>query len=341
MKALAEGTVRFGILGAGMIANIHAQAIRTLPDAYLAGVADVNTAGAEAFAGRYGIAAYPDYEAMLADDAIDVICICTPSGFHAQQALQAIRCGKHVVLEKPMALTEEDADHIMEAEQRSGVRVTVVSQLRFSEDVQMLKELVQKNAFGRQVFCNLFMKYWRDPFYYASSGWKGTLALDGGGALMNQGIHGIDLLLHVVGNAAVLKGRKKTISHSIEVEDTAAALLEFDSGALGVIEASTCTAPGFERRLEIHGDRGYAVLVEDRLAELMLDGQQLRNDASDSGRADRRYINTASDPGKLDCTLHARQMQNMVRAIRGTEPLRVSTADGRRAVELIRQICSE
>ena len=339
MEALTTEPIRFGILGAGMIAAIHAQALSTLPDARLAGVTDVNTAGAQAFAARYGIAAYPSYEAMLADDAIDAICICTPSGFHAQQALQAIRCGKHVVLEKPMALTEEDAERIMEAERCSGVLVTVVSQLRFSEDVQTLRELVQKNAFGQQVFCNLFMKYWRDPAYYAASGWKGTLALDGGGALMNQGIHGIDLLLHIVGSATVLKGCKKTLCHRIEVEDTAAALLEFDSGALGVIEASTCTAPGFERRLEIHGDRGYAVLVEDRLAELMLDGRLLRGQAC--SRDEQRYINTASDPGKLDCTLHARQLQNMVRAIRGTEPLQVGTADGRRAVELIRQICNE
>ncbi len=339
MEALSPEKIRFGILGAGLIANIHAQAIRTLPEARLAGVADVSAAGAQTFAAQYGITAYPDYEAMLADSAIDVICICTPSGFHTRQTLQAIRCGKHVVLEKPMALTEEDADRIIEAEQRSGVLVTVVSQLRFSEDVQTLRELVQKNAFGRQIFCNLYMKYWRDPSYYASSSWKGTLALDGGGALMNQGIHGIDLLLHIAGSAAVLKGCKKTLSHRIEVEDTAAALLEFESGALGVIEASTCTAPGFERRLEIHGDRGYAVLVEDRLAELMLDGQQLRSQAC--GSDGRRYINTASDPGKLDCTLHARQLQNMVRAIRGAEPLRVGTADGRRAVELIRQICRE
>ncbi len=339
MEALTTEPIRFGILGAGMIANIHAQALATLPDARLVGVADVNAVGAEAFAGRYGITAYPDYEAMLADDAVKVICICTPSGFHAQQTLQAIRCGKHVVLEKPMALTEADADLIMEAEQRSGVLVTVVSQLRFSEDVQMLKDLVQKNAFGRQVFCNLFMKYWRAPSYYASSGWKGTLALDGGGALMNQGIHGIDLLLHLVGDAVVLKGCKKTLCHSIEVEDTAAALLEFDSGALGVIEASTCTTPGFERRLEIHGDRGYAVMVEDRLAELMLDGKLLWSE--DCRSNDRRYINTASDPGKLNCTLHARQLQNMVRAIRGTEPLQVGTADGRRAVELILDICRQ
>ena len=330
---------RFGVLGCGMIAGIHAAAIHEIENATLAGVADNFPAAAEKFAEKHACRAYPTYADMLADGEIDAVCICTPSGFHAENAIAALEAGKHVVLEKPMALTEEDADRIMEAERHSDVLVTVVSQLRFSEDVQTLRELVQKNAFGQQVFCNLFMKYWRDPAYYAASGWKGTLALDGGGALMNQGIHGIDLLLHIVGSATVLKGRKKTLCHRIEVEDTAAALLEFDSGALGVIEASTCTAPGFERRLEIHGDRGYAILVEDRLAELMLDGRLLRGQAC--SRDEQRYINTASDPGKLDCTLHARQLQNMVRAIRGTEPLQVGTADGRRAVALIQDICRE
>ena len=339
MKTMIPEKLRFGILGAGMIANIHAQAIRTLPGAQLAGVADAHTAAAAAFAGRYGITTYPDYETMLADDTVDVICICTPSGLHAQQALQAIRHRRHVVLEKPMALTTEDADRIAGAARSAGVLVTVISQLRFSEDVRTLKQLVEQNAFGRPVFCNLFMKYWRDPAYYAASSWKGTFALDGGGALMNQGIHGIDLLLHIAGSAAVLQGCKRTLSHKIEVEDTAAALLEFENGALGVIEASTCTAPGFERRIEIHGDRGCAVLVEDRLAELTLDGEVLRDESRRSD--ERRHINTASDPGKLDCSLHARQLQNMMNAIRGSEPLAVGCADGRRAVALIQDICRE
>ena len=267
---------------------------------------------------------------MLDDPGIDVVCICTPSGFHAANAIEALEKGKHVVLEKPMALTTEDADRIIDTCERTGKLLTVISQLRFSEDVVKVKELIRDGAFGRITLCSLRMKYYRSREYYSSS-WKGTKNLDGGGALMNQGIHGIDLLQYIVGGVKTVEGRIATLSHSIEVEDTAVATFELESGALGVIEASTCAYPGFERRLEIHGDRGYVMLKENGIERMMINGEEIDVEIN-AGHG------TASDPTRLDHTLHARQLANLVSAINGEGKLISDCRAGKQALDVIERI---
>ena len=321
---------RFGILGCGMIANLHASAINSLPDATLAGVADSRAESAASFADRYGVKAYESYGSMLDDPEIDVVCVCTPSGFHAENAIAALEKGKHVVLEKPMAITVADADSIVETCEKTGRMLTVISQLRFSQDVAKVKKLVSEGAFGRITLCSLRMKYYRSREYYSAS-WKGTKRLDGGGALMNQGVHGVDLLQYVVGGIKGVEGRIATLSHSIEVEDTAVATLEFENGALGVIEASTCAHPGFERVIEIHGDRGYVKLVENSIERLILNGENVAVAKSDS-------VGTANDPTQLDFKMHAVQIGELVSAIKGEGKLTVDCREGKKAVEIIEKI---
>ena len=325
--------IRFGILGCGMIAQIHADALKNIEDAKLAGVTDIYMESAKAFAQKNAVTVYESYEAMLEDGNIDAICICTPSGLHAEAAIKALEAGKHVVLEKPMALTVEDADAVNEAVKKSGCLLTVISQLRFSKDVQRIKTLVEAGAFGKLAFCDLYMKYWRDPSYYASSTWKGTFKFDGGGALMNQGIHGVDLLLYIAGNAAVSKGKVRTISHDIEVEDVAAAVLEFDNGALGVIEASTCAHQGFYRKIEIIGDQGYAILREDTIEELVIDGKDLKESSDSAG-----VSGSHRDAAAIQSDMHGLQIRNLIRAIYGKEHLLIDAMEGRKAVKLIRDI---
>lgn len=329
---MKNSKICFGILGCGMIAGVHANAILGIPEAELVGVADARAESAERFAAAHGVSYYQTYEQMLSDPDLDVICICTPSGFHAQNALAALEHGKHVVLEKPMALSVESADEIVAACNRTGKLLTVISQLRFSEDVRKVKQLLKENAFGKISLCSLYMKYYRSEEYYASSPWKGTRAHDGGGALMNQGIHGVDLLEYIVGPVKEVTGKVKTLSHKIEVEDTAVAMLEFENGALGVIEASTCAYPGFERRLEIHGDRGYVLLKNNQIKEMTVNGEKVLIDAPVS------HMNTASDPTNLSCEMHRRQIQNLLAAIRGEEPLVVDASEGRKAIRLIETI---
>ena len=194
---MTDKKLRFGILGCGMIAKFHADAITSLENAILFGAADNNPATAQKYAAKYGIKAYGDYDQMLNDPQIDAVCICTPSGFHAENALKALKAGKNVVLEKPMALNTADADKIIATCTETGKKLTVICQLRFSEDILRVKKLISEDAFGKIVMCNLSMKYWREEEYYSQSAWKGTKKFDGGGALMNQGIHGIDLLLYI------------------------------------------------------------------------------------------------------------------------------------------------
>jgi len=328
-----EKQYRFGIIGSGMISNIHAIAIQSLPQGELAGVTDYSPERAVAFAGKYGIRAYESVEQMLADENIDIVCICTPSGFHAEQTLAALKAGKHVVLEKPMALTTESAAELVKACEVYGRMVTVISQFRFTPALEYTKQLLEEGAFGRVVMCSLYMKYWRDPEYYSASPWKGTKRFDGGGALMNQGIHGVDLLQYLMGDAKVLQGRAKTLVHDVEVEDTAAALLEFESGALGVIEATTSCYPGFDRRLEIRGDRGYLTLQEDTILELMIHGKQV-----ELPKRENSVVSTAADPSKLDYRMHARQLQNLLDAIDGKAALLIDAREGYRAVRLVEDV---
>lgn len=329
---MSKEVLSFGILGCGMIADIHADAIKTLSGARLTGAADKNAEGAADFAKRHNIKACKSFEEMLSSKDTDAVCICTPSGFHAKNAVKALNAGKHVVLEKPMALSSEQAHEIIAACKQSGKLLTVISQLRFSEDVQKIKRLLSEGAFGKLSMCNLYMKYWRDPSYYSSSPWKGTVRFDGGGALMNQGIHGIDLMLYIMGEAKVLGAECKTSFHNIEVEDTAVALLEFENGAVGTLQASTCTYPGFERRIELLGSNGCAVLNENRIEKLIIGDKTLINSDSLPKKG------SVSNPADMSSEGHARQIANFINAVSGKEELLIDAREGQRAVKLIEQI---
>lgn len=323
--------LRFGLLGSGLAAGFHAEALETMKDATLAGVADRDHGRAVLFAEKHGTKSYSSLETMLKDDEIDVVCICTPSGFHADQAIEVLKSGKHVVLEKPMALTVEDADRIIEAAESSDKLLSVVFQNRFVPDVQRAKEIVDSGALGKLVFCDLSMKYWRDPDYYASSDWRGTFKYDGGGALINQGIHGVDMLLYIAGDAKVRFAEVKTSYHSIETEDTAVAVLDFDNGATGTLHASTCAYPGFNRRIEIIGTKGCIIMSEGHIERLVIDGDTLIDGAVEKRGA-------SGDHTVMDTSYHAIQLQNVVNAVEKGERLFIDGKEGRRALKLIRDV---
>lgn len=337
-KSKAEdGTVlkmlRFGILGSGNAAGFHANALASVKNAVLTGIADRDYGRAVAFAEKYGAKSYSSLEAMLKDDEIDVVCICTPSGFHADQAIEVLRSGKHVVLEKPMALTVEDADMVIAEVERSDKLLTVVFQNRFVPDVQKAKETVESGALGKLIFCDLSMKYWRDPDYYASSDWRGTFKYDGGGALINQGIHGVDMLLYIVGDAKVRFAEVKTSFHNIETEDTAVAVLDFENGATGTLHASTCAYPGFNRRIEIIGTKGCIIMSEGHIEKMVIDGKVIIDEAVEKRGA-------SGDHTIMDTTFHAMQLQNLVDAAEGMTPLFIDGREGRRALKLIKDVYS-
>ena len=324
-------TYNFAILGCGVISNTHVKAIKSISNAQLLGVADVNYERAKSFADENQIKAYANYEEMLADKSIDIVCICTPSGHHAPNAIQALKSGKHVVVEKPMALNTQSANEITTVANEVGKKVTVISQFRYSEDLIKIRQYVQEGRLGKISLCSLTMKYYRAPEYYSSSSWRGTLKFDGGGALINQGIHGVDMLDYLVGPIVDVDGRIATIFHNIEGEDTAVATFKTESGALGVIQASTCAYPGFDRRIEIHGDKGYAVLRENKLEKLVLDREEVNIDK-------KEFVSTASDNTVMDYSMHKAQITNFLNSLDGKEKLLMDGEEGKRALTIIENI---
>ena len=324
--------VTFGIIGCGAIADFHAKALNSISDARLIGAFDQSEQSAKGFCAKYGIRQYASYQEMLSDSLIDAVCICTPSGFHSENAIIALENKKHVVLEKPMAFTVEEASKIKKAADKSGRLLTVISQLRFSEDILYVKKLISENALGKLVFCDLYMKYWRSPEYFSSSTWRGTLKFDGGGALMNQGIHGVDLLLYLAGEATVKSALMKTVYHNIEVEDAIISMLQFDNGALGTIEASTCCNPGFERTIEITGTEGSVILKENAIESLIIKGETIIN------RNELSIAHTSSDPTNMSCDQHRKQLENFINGIYQKEAIFVDYQEGLKAISLIEQI---
>ena len=322
--------IKFGILGCGMIAGVHADAISRIENAELVGVADSNYDFAINFAKKLNVKAFNGYEDMLSSD-IDAVCICTPSCFHAQNAIYALDSGKHVVVEKPMALSSKDADLVIEKAKEKNRLVTVISQLRFSDDIVNVKKHIENGDFGTITLAELDMKYYRSPEYYSSSPWKGTLKFDGGGALMNQGIHGVDLLQYVMGGVKKVVGATKTLVHNVEVEDTAVAIVEFNNGALGTIVASSCAYPGFERKIKIQGSKGYVILSENKIEKIMIDGVESENIGGDKSV-------TSHDASKLSSDYHYLQLKNFLCAINNEEKLFIDATEGKKAVEIIEKI---
>ncbi len=324
----------FGIIGCGFISAHHALAIQHTDDAYLVGATDVHEENAEAFCAKYGGTHFRSTAEMLASDKVDIVCICTPSGFHAQNALEVIRAGKHVLVEKPLALNVEDCDLLIEEAKKYNVKASVVSQCRFHNTSRTLKSLVADNRLGKIVTADLTMKYYRSPEYYTEKPWRGTWKHDGGGALMNQGIHGIDILLSVMGKVNSVHGLARTLARNIETEDTAAAVVEYANGALGLIQGTTSVYPGYPRNFVVSGTKGTVGIEENSFSEWNIEGESIPAEitigaAKNSGAASATNINYIE---------HVPQILDIIEAVRNNTPLTSSFEDGRNAIRLITSI---
>jgi UDP-N-acetyl-2-amino-2-deoxyglucuronate dehydrogenase len=333
----------FGIVGTGVIAAIHANAIAMLPetgraDARLVAVTDVARDAATAFAAERGCAAESDLDAMLARRDVEVVCVCVPSGLHAAIGIQAAKAGKHLVVEKPIDVSLDAADRLIEAARTAGVALTVISQHRFDPGLVELKHLLDDRALGRLVLGEASTKWYRTQAYYDSAAWRGTWTMDGG-SLMNQGIHYVDLLRWCLGPAAEITAICATQAHQIEVEDTSLAIARFASGAVGTILSSTAAPPGFPQRLEITGTAGTVTVEDGRIVRRALaadpdpkapEGRQ--SPAAVDVDADR---SAAADPAALEAASHAAQLADLLDAVdTGREPA-VSGADGRAALQIV------
>lgn len=321
-----------------MIADFHAQAIAATQGGRLVGVATRNADNARAFAAKHGAAfATTSVEELVARPEVHVVCITTPSGAHLEPALAAVRAGKHVVIEKPIEITTERADLLLRKAEKAGVQIAPIFQARFGEGARRLKAALVAGRFGRLVLCSAYVKWHRPDSYY--TGWKGTLALDGGGALMNQAIHAIDLLQWFAGMPSeVFCWKTRRVYARIEAEDTAVASLRFPDGALGSIEACTAAWPGWQRRVEILGERGSAMLEDDRLSKWEFRDSRPEDEAIRTAGVDPEMVSGATAPNAITHHGHRRQMQDLIDALRSGRPVAVDGREARKAVALIRAL---
>jgi predicted dehydrogenase len=331
-------SIGFGIVGVGMIADYHAQAIRDAHGARLVGVAARSEEKTRAFAGKHRVPfSTTRIEELVTRPDIDVICVTTPSGAHRDVALAAIRAGKHVIIEKPLEITVERADDILRAADAAGVRVAPIFQARFGEGARAVKAALDAGRFGRLVLCSAYVKWYRAPEYY--TGWKGTLALDGGGALINQAIHAIDLLQWFAGlPEEVFAWKTRRVHTGIEAEDTACAALRFAHGGLGVIEASTAIYPGWQRRIEICGEHGSVALEDDFIARWDFRTPLAGDEEVRAAKPDDRMRSGSSAPNAISHLGHLRQIQDLIDALHHGHPPAIDGREARKTVALIRAI---
>jgi len=331
-----EGSRGFGIVGTGVIAAMHADALATLPGARLVAVTDVASQAASAFAAARGCAAAPGLDALLARPDVDVVCVCVPSGLHAEVGVRAARAGKHLVVEKPIDVTLASADRLIEAARAAGVALTVISQHRFDPGLIELKRLLGAGALGRLVLGEASTKWYRRQAYYDSAAWRGTWAMDGG-SLMNQGIHYVDLLRWCMGPVTEVTAVCATQAHQIEVEDTALAIVRFGSGAVGTILSSTAAFPGFPQRLEVTGTDGTVTIEDGRIVRRAFGARSGSGDSGGSleSSAEPRAADPGSNPAAIDVASHAAQIADLLAALEeGREPA-VNGEAGRDALEIV------
>lgn len=327
--------VRIAIIGAGNIAGVHAAAIQHVEGAVLTVVCNRTQASGEALAAKHGARWVGDAAEAVSAADVDAVIVTTPSGSHAEPAIGAARNGKHVLVEKPLDITLERVDAMLAAARESGVVFAGVFQSRFGAGVRAAKAAVEAGRLGRLVLANASVPWHRDAAYYRSGGgWRGTRAVDGGGALMNQAIHALDLLQHLAGPVARVTAQTRTLVHAIETEDTASAVIELASGGLGSVQGTTALWPGSDARVELYGSDGCIVLTDGRVSSWRL------RDAEEGEEAAMLALETATGSGSADpmgigIEKHVWQVRDFVEAVRGEHPPAVDGEEGRRAVELV------
>jgi predicted dehydrogenase len=325
--------MKVGILGAGNISDTHARAALGVPGVEIAAVCGTNREKAERMAAKYGGTAYDDLDRFLSHRPMDIVAIGTPSGVHAEQAIAAIGKGLHVLSEKPLDVTTAKVDSVINAAERAGIKVGVFFQDRLKPDIAAMKQIIVSGKLGKPIFIAGHVRWYRPPEYYSTSKWRGSWSLDGGGALMNQAIHTVDVLQWLFGPVVRVAGRTGTLLHAIKTEDTAGAVLEFENGALGIIEATTSSYPGYARRVEASGSEGTLILDSDRLAATDLRGAEPSKAAAAEPPPENAASATVSDS-----VPHQRIFEDFIRAIQTNGTPVCDAREARPSVAIIEAI---
>ncbi len=323
--------IHVGIIGGGNISETHARAVCETDGVEIAGINGRNLEKCSRLAQLYGGKVYSELGSLLSHKPLDMVLIGSPSGLHAEHGIAAARGGLHVLIEKPIDIITQRADELVEQCERAGVKLGVCFQDRVAPEIRKLREFLLAGGLGDPILVSARVKWYRPPEYYGTSRWRGTKALDGGGALINQGIHTIDLLIWLLGPVRRVQATAVTALHQIEVEDTLVATLEFASGAIGTFEASTAAYPGYDRRVELTGSNGTVILENSSVLRA-----DVRGDASSLLRAVGETANRSATSAVVsDISGHKRLLENFLQAILHDGQLACDGRDGKRSLELV------
>ena len=325
-------TFGIGIIGYGTITPFHIRSIQELDNCSLIAVQSGKQEKRDFIEKEYQVTACKTYRELINMEDVQIVIICTPSGFHLEPALASLEAGKHVVVEKPLEINTARCEQMIAASSKSGTSLSCIFQNRFSPDYLKAKKAIASGKLGKLLLGNAYIKWKRDQAYYDSSPWRGTLKGDGGAVLINQGIHTIDLLLDLMGKAKTVSGSIRTLTHTIEGEDVAVADIEFENGALGTIEGSTSLYAAFPEKLEIHGEKGSIILEGGALVHWHTEADGLLElDAKKSASG-------SSNPTDIDYSLHKSQLEAIVNAIGKGENPPVQAKNAMESVAVIEAI---
>lgn len=328
-------TWNFGIIGAGLIADFHARAIADIPNAKVLACCDKVPQRAKALAEKHKCKAFTDTDEMLGSKELDIVTIATPSGAHAEPAIAAARAGKHVICEKPLEVTLERIDAMIDAHKKAGTLLGGVFQNRFTDAQAALRGVIKAERFGVITYAGVYVPWWRTDEYYTDS-WHGTWKLDGGGALMNQSIHMVDMLCDLMPPVESVRAYVATLGHpEIEAEDTAVATLRFTNGALGIIYGTTASYPGQFKRFEITGTKGTVVYLEDSFTVWQFADEKPEDERIRKQFGQVKGAGGVADPAAIVHDLHARNFKAFIDALEGGKELSLSGTEARKAVQLI------
>ena len=323
--------LKIGIIGCGVIANIHAEAIRESSNAELHSVFSRNEENTKRCGEKHNVKWFTDWDKFISDTDLDIVSICSPSGNHLDYGEKAAAAGKHVIVEKPIEVTLERANRLIEKCKSNNVKLAVIYQSRFIPDIIKVKESIDNNEIGNIFMGDAQIKWYRDQNYYDSGVWRGTFKLDGGGVLINQGIHTIDLLQWFMGDVDTITGHIGTFTHeNIEGEDSAVAVLKFKSGAIAVIEGSTSIQPAQPRKIELHGKNGSIEIIDNDVKITIAGNEEessLENETKTTG-GDSPLAGFSNEP-------HQKQFEAIVDAINSDLEPPVSGSDSLKSLAIV------
>jgi len=327
-------TTHIGLIGGGNISETHARAARAIPDVEIAAIFGTNAQKVGRLCREYGGRPYGNFDEFLAHRPMQLVAIGSPSGLHAEQGIAAARYGLHVLTEKPIDISLDRADALIAETRKAQVQLGVFFQDRCKPDILSVRNAVDAGVLGKPILADARVKWFRPPEYYSNSRWRGTWVLDGGGALINQAVHTLDLMLWIFGEVQAVQAVCKSVLHTIEAEDTLIATLEFANGALGVLQAATSVFPGYPRRLELTGSEGTLIIEQDRL--LAADLKNPSRDLLKSSEADKNP--SSYSPVVSDVRGHQAALEDFLKAIRTNTKPRCDGQEGRRSLALVQAI---